>query len=134
MRGSALALLALVAGGVAGCSGSSSSSRCEGDLADVGNECPATFDGTPDQLPACSNGFAMTFTVRACGDLIRLGISRFVLGSACYYDASTHTLVGAQAWRDIPEFCGDTSLAIYAGRVEPCPSEPLVTKDCGSQP
>ena len=124
-----LALAVLAASGAAGCS----SERCQGDLADVGAGCPPTFDGTAAQLPACPT-FPLTYVARLCGDLISLE-AMSISGGGCYYDASSHELVGAAGGTDIRTFCGGTSYDIYAGRIAgSCMSEPLATKDCRSQP
>ena len=48
-----LALAVAAAAGAAGCS----SERCEGDLAEVGAGCPATFDGTAANFPAAASTF-----------------------------------------------------------------------------
>jgi hypothetical protein len=111
-----------------GCSGD----RCEGNLAEVGATCPRSFDGTPASFPACEQE-TDTYQSRLCGDLIvlyRINTS----GGGCFYDASSHQLVGSQASSDIPSYCDGSSFAIYAGRVpDSCTSEPIATKDCFSQ-
>ena len=120
--------------GAAGCSGGSG--RCEGDLAQISTGCPQTFDGTAEQIPTCPF-YSVVFAVRLCGDLI--GLSRRdpsgLAGSACYYDASSHALVGAVEGTDVPAYayCGGTE--IFAGRVaDSCTSDPIATKDCETPP
>jgi len=112
-----------------GCSGG----RCGGNLAELGATCPQSFDGTLASFPACEHE-SDSYQSRLCGDLI--GLYRINLaGSACFYDAASHRLVGAEASNDIPSFCDESSFAIYAGRVpDSCTSEPLATRDCFSQP
>jgi len=120
--------------GAAGCSGGSG--RCEGDLAQISTGCPQTFDGTAAQIPACP-AYTVTYAVQLCGDLIRFRqIGLFGLsGSSCYYDASSHQLVGAVEGTDIATYCGGTSAERSAGRVAAsCTTEPVATKDCESQP
>ena len=115
-----------------GCSGSGSKPRCEVALETLAGGCPATFDGTSSGLPACEG--PVSYTARRCGDLISLDTFGGYFGNGCYYDATSHLLVGASAQSDVPSYCGDTSFAASAGRTTSCASEPLATKDCSSQP
>lgn len=110
-----------------------SSHRCEGDLAEVGRGCPQTFDGTEAQLPRCPP-YDITYIARVCGDVISVEGRSLFSGGGCYYDATSHQLVGAAGGTDVPAYCNETSSAIYAGRVASCSSEPIATKDCSSQP
>jgi hypothetical protein len=98
---------------IAACS-DSTSSECKGDLAQVGRGCPQTFDGTEAQLPPCS---ASEQRVTMCGNLIRLSTSHGYGGLDCYFDSSSHGLVGAEQVTDIPDFCGGTSFTLPAGTV-----------------
>jgi hypothetical protein len=108
--------------------------RCQVDLETFSTTCPQTFDGTSAALPACPED-AFTYTARACGDLLGLAISYLgTNGATCYYDASSHELVGAKAWTDVPTTCGGT-VTSYAGRTaSSCAAEPLAVKDCSSRP
>jgi hypothetical protein len=118
--------------GAPGCS--SGGGRCEGDLAQIRFGCPQTFDGTAAQIPACP-AYAVTYAVQLCGDLIRFRQIGLVGGSSCYYDASSHQLVGAAEGTDIATYCGGTSAERSAGRVaDSCTSEPVATKDCETPP
>jgi len=118
--------------GAAGCSGGGG--RCEGDLAQISTGCPQTFDGTAAQIPACP-AYEVTYAVQLCGDLIRFRQIGLAGGRSCYYDASSHELVGAREGTDVPAYayCGGTEIS--AGRVaDSCTSEPIATKDCESPP
>ena len=97
------------------------SGKCVGDLATVGELCPPMFDGTEANLPVCrghSNTGARQ-TVWRCQDLIILLDSFGLGGDICYYDATSHVLVGAEQGSDISVYCGQTSLTIEAGRTNP---------------
>jgi len=117
--------------------GCSEDNRCEVDLEKYATTCPQTFDGTPAALPVCMDE-SLIYAARACGDLIGLVISyRGINGATCYYDASSHELVGAKSWTDVPTYCGDDGTSQYAGRTSSTctsASEQLATKDCSSQP
>ncbi len=118
--------------GAAGCS--SGGGRCETDLVQLTAGCPRTFDGTAAQIPACP-AYTVTYAVQLCGDLIRFRQIGLAGGSSCYYDASSHQLVGAVVGTDVPAYayCGGTE--IFAGRVaDSCTSEPVATKDCETPP
>jgi hypothetical protein len=79
--------------------------RCSGSISDVGGRCPASFDGSAADLPACSG---VDQTVRLCGDVIALGQGGGFTAVTCYYDTATHVLVGALELSDAPGFCGDS--------------------------
>ena len=92
--------------------------KCVGDLATVGLSCPPTFDGTEANLPEC-RGFSGTGAQQVvwhCQDLIILADSFGLGGDICYYDATSHGLVGAEQFTDTPDYCGQTSFKIEAGR------------------
>ncbi|MEA2696300.1 MAG: hypothetical protein QOI66_571 [Myxococcales bacterium] len=72
---------------------------CHGSLKDLGSSCPATFDGTFDQLSCRPYSTQRTF---ACDDLIGFSEVGYA-GVTCVYDASSHSLVGAEHWSDIPD-------------------------------
>jgi hypothetical protein len=114
-----------------GCS-SSSEQECEVALDALGAGCPATFDGTPAGLPACGQG-PVTYRASQCGDLISLDKLGGYFSSYCYYDATSHQLVGAMAQNDVPSYCDGTSFTATAGLTTSCTGEPLATKDCSSQ-
>jgi hypothetical protein len=91
--------------------------KCVGDLANIGAGCPRTFDGSAANLPAClSAGPAAQQTVWRCQDLIVFMDSDGHVASTCYYDATSHALVGAEKGSDAGSYCGQTSLTIEAGR------------------
>lgn len=102
--------LALFAGLLA--LGTACSKECTGALSEVGAHCPATFDGTEAQLPPCGSQLA---GARMCADLIELA-GAGLAGLRCFYDPSTHELVGASWWSDIKEFCDNDSFTKSAGR------------------
>lgn len=114
---------------VAAASGCSESNQCRGELDDVGATCPATYDGTVDGLPDCPGTFRLQRAFR-CGDLVALVRGG---GFECYYDMSSHQLVGAM--RESGYFCGDASSDITAGHVATsCEVEPFALGACSSQP
>src|SRR5581483_3047539 len=43
-------------------------SECQGRLDDVGGECPGTFDGTPENVPACGQGQVGVQQLWSCGE------------------------------------------------------------------
>ncbi len=80
------------------------------------------FDGTAANLPACRFHPSNTSgrqQVWHCQDLIAFLESDGFVGRICYYDATSHALVGALQGTDTPTFCGQTTLTIAAGRTEP---------------
>lgn len=79
---------------------------CVGSLQEVGTGCPATFDGTAEQLPPCSTPVVQS--VLACPTVLVLRIYGGYSGSDCFYDRSSHALVGASNRDDIPSFCGNS--------------------------
>jgi hypothetical protein len=79
---------------------------CTGALAEIGEWCPATFDGAPANLPACMDVGAQQ--VWACGDFIALGLGRGTYLVNCYYGSSSHVLVGAMAVNDTNILCGNS--------------------------
>jgi hypothetical protein len=98
----------------------SDAGKCVGDLATIGEGCAPMFDGTEANLPACASaGLYSQQTVWRCQDLIVLVDSTGYAASTCYYDATSHALVGAEQGSDIGVFCGQTSLSIEAGRTNP---------------
>ena len=108
--------------------------KCVGDLATVGASCAPMFDGTEANLPAC-RGFSSTGAQQSvwhCQDLIILMDSFGLGGDICYYDATSHALVGAEQGSDIGVFCGQTSLTIEAGRTNPMCREnaPTTQRPC----
>lgn len=108
------------AGGPDGGGATQDAGKCIGDLATVGAGCPAMFDGTEANLPACRGISDISARQRQsvwhCQNLIILSDSDGFVVGICYYDATSHALVGAQRGTDTPGFCGQTSLLIEAGR------------------
>jgi hypothetical protein len=100
-----LAVLVLMTLNLGSCS-SGNSNKCEGSLSEVGAGCPAMFDGTYGQLPACS-AYARQY-VFVCGQVISLVISGGYASGSCFYDSTSHKLVGAQLASDIPHYCGNS--------------------------
>jgi hypothetical protein len=108
--------------------------KCVGELATVGEWCPSTFDGTEASLPEC-RGFSRTGAQQAvwhCQDLILLVDSYGLGGDICYYDATSHVLVGAEQVSDYPAYCGQKSNSIEAGRTNPMCREnaPTTQRSC----
>jgi len=120
--------------GLAVCvSASCSSNDCRGSLAEVGRGCPATFDGTEAELPACPLP-AGSQIVRNCDDGILITFSTGYVGQECFYDLATHALVGADIFSDTPSYCGG-SFGKVAGRLpfSSCRSSvPALQSDCST--
>lgn len=88
--------------------------RCTGSLDDLGGRCPASFDGSPTGLPACAG---LSQAVKLCGNVIGLVLDGGFTALTCYYDATSHLLVGALEVSDTTEFCGGTSFGRFDGQV-----------------
>ena len=94
--------------------GNSPSGECRGELDEVGHGCPAMFDGTSENLPACKQlGIQQAWT---CDDVIALSLGAGVFSVDCYYGASSHLLVGAMEVNDTNTLCGN-SFTKTAGEV-----------------
>ena len=106
--------------------------KCVGDFATIGQSCPSMF-GTEANLPACRflNVDAQQ-AVWHCQDLIILYDSHGLGGFVCYYDATSHVLVGAEQGTDYPAYCGQRSFSIEAGRTNPMCREnaPAAQRSC----
>jgi hypothetical protein len=120
-------------GGGAPDGGGMDGGRCVGDFATVSQGCAPMFDGTEANLPACryTNSFARQGVWR-CQDLIILQDSHGLGGNVCYYDATSHALVGAQQDTDTNSYCGLTSFTIEAGRTNSMCREnaPTIDRAC----
>ena len=124
------AFLALLGSLALPCCSDGKSDKCVGAFADVTRGCPRTFDGTLANLPPCE--FYPAQSVKTCGDLIVLTFEGGFTGALCFFDLSSHQLVGGEIFSDIGEFCG-TSLSQQAGRVPNSSCEataPTLRKDC----
>ncbi len=64
-----------------------------------------------------------------CQDLIGFVESDGYVSRVCFYDATSHALVGAVQGTDTPTFCGQTTLTRAAGRTEPMCFENAPTTD-----
>lgn len=113
-----------------GASSCGSGEPCTGSVAEVGQGCPATFDGTETQLPACEpNTRPMS---RMCGGLIDLAQTSGS-GVECFYDSTTYALVGARAFGDV-QIC-EGGFQKTAGRVFDAPcreTQWTVMRTCGA--
>ena len=130
MKLNTLAILLTITASLGSCS---QNGACEGSLSEIGAGCLATFDGTFEQLPACTE--YMSQFVLACGEFTDLVLSGGYTGVSCFYDSTSHALVGAQWVSDIPEFCGN-SYTKSAGRVagRSCStSTPVIERFCPGQ-
>jgi hypothetical protein len=109
----------------------SCSGVCEGSLADVTRGCPATFDGTAAALPDCSFP-PLVQSAWLCNDLIALSLSAGYASQSCYYDSSTHALVGGRRYSDVGSMCAGSSTS-QAGRVSgaTCAAGPAIFRNCG---
>jgi hypothetical protein len=66
-----------------------------------------------------------------CGDLIRLQTVNGLGESSCFYDSTSHELVGAQKRGHSADYCSNTSATQNAGRVTSCDSPTgTVTFNC----
>jgi hypothetical protein len=67
----------------------------------------------------------------SCAGLVVYDYDGGPSGIACFYDMSTGGLVGVTTFSDHPQWCGNRTLAIQAGRVDrtcmPAPAEPSGT-------
>jgi len=100
------------AGGTAG-----QSDECRGSLDEVGGPCPATFDGAIESLPACTHVNEQEFW--ACDGVVALSLQGpGAYSTDCYYDTSSHTLVGALFDADGNFLCGN-SFTMVAGEAPP---------------
>ena len=54
--------------------------------------------------------------------------------TVCYYDATSHALVGAEQATDANVYCGLTSFTMEAGRTNPMCREnaPTIDRDCAA--
>jgi len=100
------AVLVLVPGGAC-------EKQCTGPLVQVGAGCPDTFDGHRESFPACPS-WSTTQIAYFCDNLIAFRNSdpNFTI---CYYDPTSHQLVGAYQHTQVESFCGDQFSRI-AGR------------------
>lgn len=109
---------------------------CEGTLAEAGATCPAMFDGTAQQLPACTAGRPALYDAFVCGDSFELMTTIGFFNEKCFYDASSQQLVSATTLGDTLSYCEGTSFVISSGRIMftgMCEG-PTATNDCRSQP
>ena len=106
--------------------------RCVGDFAMLSAGCPPMFDGSEANLPVCDSRSSLGQSVWRCQDLIALMDGTGFVSSTCYYDATSHALVGAEHGSDYPAYCGQTSFAIEAGRTDSMCREnaPTVQRSC----
>jgi len=105
-----LVLLGFVSLTPLGCSTTATSDappvECRGELGEVGQGCPATFDGAPENVPSCTRtGVQQVWT---CDDVIALSLGAGAFSVDCYYGSSSHLLVGAMAVNDTNTFCGNS--------------------------
>jgi hypothetical protein len=94
------------------------------------------YDGSEANVPACpaaSAGFPIQDrTVWQCQDLTVLQFWSGFAALVCYYDTTSHALVGAEIGDDTP--CDDTGRGIEAGRINSMCREnaPLFSGKCAS--
>jgi len=105
----------------AGASGAAGDSTepCLGDLAELGQACLPSFDGTPAQLPPCDTllPVANSYWIYHCGDTISYELGSGFSSLVCSYDPSSHALVGVLEGSDTTVYCKSTSFTIQAGKV-----------------
>ena len=92
--------------------------------------CPASFDGSESQLPACRPSDGYNQTVWSC-DVIYLHTGLGTIEGDCYYDDATHALVGVRRYATTFAFCDGGSLTESAGRQpRTCPQAPDIDQRC----
>ena len=109
--------------------------RCTGDVAIVGQRCPPMFDGSVANLPRCRNTTqAWPQVVWHCQDLILFSEPFGLENMVCYYDATSHALVGAEQRVEDNTFCGGTTNTIEGGRTNPMCREnaPTAERPCNA--
>jgi hypothetical protein len=129
-------LIAFAAAGLAapwlfGCS-SPGMTSCANDFDFLAGEigCPASFDGTASQLPACRPSDGYNQTVWSC-DVIYLHTGTGTTEGDCYYDDVRHALVGVRRYATATGFCDGGSLTESAGRQpQTCPQAPALDQFC----
>jgi hypothetical protein len=104
--------------------------KCVGNLSSVGADCPRSFDGTEADL-TCGVP-ALEVSVWDCQGLRVVVLNQGFSGSVCYYDKTSHALVGAERGSDVPVFCNGASYDQIAGRIDPMCREnaPAIVKSC----
>jgi hypothetical protein len=96
--------------------------------------CPASFDGSEAQLPACRASDGYTQTVWSC-DVIYLHTGMGTMEGDCYYDDASHALVGVRRYATMSAFCDGGSLTESAGRQpRACPQAPVIEQFCSPTP
>jgi len=106
--------------------------ECRGQLGEVGQRCPAMFDGSPENAPPCTE--SGTQQVWSCDDVVALSLGLGAHGVDCYYGSSSHALIGAMAFNDTNTLCED-SFTQSAGEVPTAacrfpPSMPSFYRPC----
>jgi hypothetical protein len=108
----------------------------EGELATVGEHCPATYDGTEANVPMCPTAFVgfpvYDRVVWQCQDLSVLQFWSGFGALVCYYDTVSRALVGAEIHGDTS--CDGTLRGIEAGRINSMCREnaPLFSGKCAA--
>jgi hypothetical protein len=112
----------------AGESGGSSPAPCTGPYDEVTAGCPAAYDGTQANLPACESNSACVLAQTCGDDLVGVEIANPFMGHECFYDATTHALVGGLLFVDDGAYRGGSSATQSAGRVGTCGDAPDFAK------
>jgi hypothetical protein len=87
--------------------------RCY-DAAALGAQCAPTLDEALCSALQCTA--PMNNAVSSCANTVALTIG-WLGGSLCYYDKSSHLLIGKGVYSDIPDYCNRTDSRSFAGRV-----------------
>ncbi len=112
------------------CEGNCPASDCQGALSEISADCPKMFDGA--QFPTCQGLLGQS--VFECELLIQLLLSGVNSSVSCFYDSTSHSLVGARRSSNVPEFCDNKSDTMSAGMV--CSMYPYIavnSRDCSGQ-
>lgn len=109
---------------VAGCS--SESEGCRRPLEQSMGECPASFDGTEAALPRCSglSGYEVQ-RVQRCAARLILRVSHGYSGFSCYYDVTSHVLVGKSWGNDLGQSCSSGEIGGVCD-----PALTILERDC----
>jgi hypothetical protein len=105
---------------------------CFGDFDVLAQEigCPAAFDGTEASLPACRPSDGYNQRVWLC-EVIYLHTGTGTTEGDCYYDNTSHVLVGVRRYATTQSFCDGGSLTESAGRQPArCPPSPAIDQFC----
>jgi hypothetical protein len=88
----------------------SRSCECRASIDEVGQRCPPTFDGASENLPVCT--YPGQQQIWICASVIALNLGSGAYSVDCYYDMSSHVLLGAMDVNDTDTFCGNSFIKV----------------------